>query len=112
MDLLDQIAGIGDEWTLDKKKLDGLLGNMKVIGDDAIQRTQLKHRLSLVEKFALEPGMRILEVGCGQGDTTVALADAVGEEGHVLAVDIADSDYGAPITLEEATSAIAGSLLS
>ncbi|MFD1032356.1 class I SAM-dependent methyltransferase [Metaplanococcus flavidus] len=91
--------------------MDHLLESMKIIGEDTIQRTQLKHRLSLVKAFQLEPGMRILEVGCGQGDTTVALADAVGENGHVLAVDIADPSYGAPITLGEATETIAASPL-
>lgn len=91
--------------------MEHLLANMKIIGDDKIQRAQLKHRLSLVKAFGLEKGMRVLEVGCGQGDTTVALADAVGEKGHVLAVDIADPDYGAPITLGEATAAIAASAI-
>src|SRR5690606_3148448 len=65
----------------------------------------------LVEAFGLEPGMRILEIGCGQGDTTVVLADAAGNGGFVLAVDIADPAYGAPITLGEATAAIAASPL-
>ncbi|WP_033542248.1 class I SAM-dependent methyltransferase [Planococcus sp. CAU13] len=96
---------------LKKHRLDHLLESMKIIGDDTIQRTQLKHRMSLVETLGLEPGMRILEIGCGQGDTTVVLADAAGEDGYVLAVDIADPDYGAPITLGEATTAIAASQL-
>lgn len=99
-------------WTgLNENHMDNLLGHMKIIGDNTIQRTQLKHRLSLVETFGLKPGMRVLEVGCGQGDTTVALADAVGEKGHVLAVDIAAPNYGAPITLGEATATIAESAL-
>lgn len=96
---------------LAENKVDHLLASMKIIGGDTIQRTQLKHRLSLVETFGLKPGMRILEIGCGQGDTTVVLADKVGEKGSVLAVDIADPDYGAPITLGEATSTIAASAL-
>lgn len=91
--------------------MEHLLASMKIIGDDRIQRTQLKHRQSLVNAFSLEEGMRILEIGCGQGDTTVVLADAVGEEGHVLAVDIADPNYGAPFTLGEATAEIAASAL-
>ncbi|MCM3611835.1 class I SAM-dependent methyltransferase [Planococcus sp. MERTA32b] len=91
--------------------MEHLLASMKIMGDDNIQRVQLKHRQALVDAFSLEKGMRILEIGCGQGDTTVVLADAVGEEGYVLAVDIADPDYGAPITLGEATSSIAASAL-
>ena len=47
-------------------------------------------------------GLKVLEIGCGQGDTTVVLADTVGESGHVTAIDIAPPDYGAPFTLGEA----------
>lgn len=99
----------GDGAILKNNQMDHLLASMVIIGDDTIQRTQLKHRQSLVDTFNLKPGMRILEIGCGQGDTTIVLADAVGENGYVLAVDIADSDYGAPITLGEATAAISES---
>lgn len=83
-----------------------LLAYMKFIGDGTIQRAQLRHRLDLVEAFGIKAGMRVLEIGCGQGDTTVALASAVGKEGHITAIDIASADYGAPITLGEATETI------
>lgn len=91
--------------------VDDLLRCMKVMGDDTIQRLQLKHRLDLAAHFGIEEGMKVLEIGCGQGDTTVALASAVGENGHVTALDIADAEYGAPITLGEATEAIQQSKL-
>lgn len=90
-------------------KIDDLLACMKIIGKDTIQRTQLTHRLSLVEAFQIYPGAKVLEIGCGQGDTTVALADAVGEGGHVTSIDIAPADYGEPITLGQATEAISRS---
>lgn len=64
---------------------------------------QLQHRLELVAAFGIQKGMRVLEIGCGQGDTTVAIADAVGESGSVVAIDIASLDYGAPLTLGQAT---------
>ncbi|WP_224076194.1 class I SAM-dependent methyltransferase [Planococcus chinensis] len=91
--------------------MEQLLAAMKILGDDTIQRTQLKHRMNLVKAFGIQDGMSVIEVGCGQGDTTVALANGVGESGRVLAVDIAPPDYGAPITLGEATSSIAASPL-
>ncbi|MER2126199.1 methyltransferase domain-containing protein [Solibacillus sp.] len=89
--------------------MDHLIACMKIIGDDTIQRTQLKHRLTLVNAFGIQPGMRVLEIGCGQGDTTVALAEAVGDAGQVVAIDIATPDYGAPITLGEAAQTISQS---
>lgn len=91
--------------------IDDLLACMKIIGKDTIQRKQLTHRLSLVEAFQISPGMKVLEIGCGQGDTTVALAAAVGEGGHVMSIDIAPADYGEPITLGEATETISRSIL-
>jgi SAM-dependent methyltransferase len=48
------------------------------------------------------PGERVVDVGCGCGPSTVALADAVGPSGHVLGVDIA-----APV-LERARLRLAG----
>lgn len=88
-----------------------LLNCMKINGDDTIQRTQLKHRIELVKTFQLEKGMKVLEIGCGQGDTTVVLADAVGPTGHIVAIDIAPPEYGAPITLGEAAKTISQSPL-
>lgn len=91
--------------------MEHLLKCMKIIGDDTIQRTQLKHRSQLIKAFQIEKGMKVLEIGCGQGDTTVVLADAVGPTGHIVAIDIASTEYGAPITLGEASNTISQSPL-
>jgi len=80
-----------------------IVRNMAVQGwDDSVQLVQTAHRLKLAEFWGIPEGSRILEIGCGQGDTTAVLADAVGENGRVEAVDIASPDYGSPITLGEA----------
>ena len=55
---------------------------------------QLQHRIDLINFWDIKEGEGILEVGCGQGDCTVVLASAVGEKGHITAVDPAPLDYG------------------
>lgn len=81
-------------------RLTGLLAN-SAHGFDS-QLVQTRYRLSLVDQWPISAGSRVLEVGCGQGDMTVVLADAVGPTGHVTAVDSADADYGSPTNLGEA----------
>lgn len=90
-------------------KTAAFLTKYKLFETDEIQQVQLQHRLELVEVFGVEKGMRVLEIGCGQGDTTVALADAVGEYGQVVGIDIASRDYGSPMTIGEATDRIKNS---
>jgi SAM-dependent methyltransferase len=42
----------------------------------------------LARGAALQPGERVLDVGCGCGDSTLAAAEAVGPDGQVLGVDL------------------------
>jgi predicted methyltransferase len=60
-----------------------------------IQYSQTLHRLALLQQWNVRIGSKVLEIGCGQGDCTTALASAVGDQGKVVAVDPADLDYGA-----------------
>ncbi|MGY3340402.1 SAM-dependent methyltransferase [Streptomyces filamentosus] len=64
-----------------------------------IQLAQTRYRAALVSGWGVPAGASVLEVGCGQGDMTAALAEAVGPRGRVVAVDIADPSYGSPVTL-------------
>ncbi|MBQ9383423.1 MAG: class I SAM-dependent methyltransferase [Ruminiclostridium sp.] len=61
-----------------------------------VTRTRLEHRLRLVDFWKIYYGSRILEIGCGQGETTACLAYAAGENGFVYAVDLANENYGSP----------------
>jgi len=44
--------------------------------------------LEVMDRLAPAPGERLLDVGCGCGQTALQLAARVGESGHVTAVDI------------------------
>lgn len=76
-----------------------------------IQVTQTAFRMSLVDNWTIRPAATVLEIGCGQGDMTAALAEAVGPTGRVVAVDIADPTYGAPVTLGESADVLRASPL-
>lgn len=87
--------------------LTDILSYMKTVGtDNSIQKNQTAHRMRLIEQFEIQVGEYVLEIGSGQGDTTAALAAYLGPNGMVHAIDIASPDYGAPLTLGEATAHI------
>lgn len=57
--------------------------------------TQLQPMGAAVQAaLALRPGERVIDVGCGCGQTTLALADAVGPDGLALGVDISEPMLG------------------
>ncbi len=64
-----------------------------------VQNIQTAHRLKLAEFWEINAGARILEIGCGQGDTTAVLAYMVGEEGFVHGVDITRNTFSGKILL-------------
>jgi len=50
-----------------------------------------RHGEAAVELLNLQPGQRVLDVGCGTGASALPAARAVGPDGHVLGVDVAES---------------------
>jgi ubiquinone/menaquinone biosynthesis C-methylase UbiE len=66
-----------------------------VLGHDApeIDRLQLQAAVigsitrRLIDESGIRPGMHVLDIGCGAGDVSMLLADAVGETGRVVAFD-------------------------
>ena len=41
----------------------------------------------LIRECNIQPGMRVLDIGCGAGDVSMLLAEAVGPSGLVVAID-------------------------
>lgn len=63
------------------------------------------HRIKLVHdcwRVQDSPSLKVLDIGCGQGYTTSALAYFLGNSGHVKGLDPGEPTYGAPITLQQA----------
>ncbi len=92
-----------------KHQLEAIFNFLKYA--NAEKALQLRHRIALVNMWAPGIGDCVLEVGCGQGETTVVLAAAVGALGHVLAIDDAPEEYGRPVTLGQAHAYIMSSAL-
>jgi SAM-dependent methyltransferase len=50
--------------------------------------TETNRTGAIIEHINLQPGMRILDIGCGPGRLTIPIAARVGPQGEVTAVDI------------------------
>ncbi len=70
-----------DEWR-------GRTGQEWARRDDALERLLGPAGQEGVSELAARPGERILDLGCGSGASTAALAMGVGEGGHVTALDV------------------------
>src|SRR5215469_10021251 len=73
----DQIAywngAVGERWAKFQPDMDRNLGDITK---------------GLLRLANARPGERVLDIGCGAGETSLLLAKAVGAKGHVTGVDI------------------------
>ncbi len=73
-----------------------------VLGTDPVEldRLGVQHRLwgdaahALWRRAGVQPGMRVLDVGCGPGYASIDLAQLVGHEGRVVGVDESEGFIG------------------
>ncbi len=66
----------------------GEVGQRWVRRQEALDRVFAPLTAALLERATPRLGERVLDIGCGCGTTTLALAERVGAAGHVLAVDV------------------------
>lgn len=65
------------------------MGDTKQLAETytVLNDTQYDAGRFLIKRLEIEPGMRVLDVGCGPGNITAYLADLVGERGEVVGID-------------------------
>jgi len=66
----------------------GEVGQRWARNQDRMDRAFRPFTTTLIERAAPRQGERVIDVGCGCGDLSLALADRLGAEGRVLAVDV------------------------
>jgi cyclopropane fatty-acyl-phospholipid synthase-like methyltransferase len=61
-----------------------------IAGAKVLEDTIFRLKFDLVKKIGVLRGMSVVDMGCGQGGFTVAVARIVGKHGKVLAVDVSN----------------------
>jgi SAM-dependent methyltransferase len=64
---------VGEEWARQADRTDKMFEDLTQAG---------------LDRLKLQPGERVLDIGCGAGETTLAAARQVGASGHVVGVDL------------------------
>lgn len=97
---------------MDPSQLDTILASYPHAENTrSIITPQFLHRKNLCNSWDIAEGAHLLDIGCGQGDSTLVLATVVGPAGHITGVDTGPPDYGAPYTLAQAQAYILASSL-
>src|SRR5215469_3622181 len=66
-----------------------------VLGNGVREQNRLQYQAAILEKWTgqffvsagIQPGMKVLDLGCGMGDVSLLTAKLVGPTGSVIAID-------------------------
>lgn len=77
---------------------------------------RFKHRISIVNAWNIplsnpSSPLKIVDIGCGQGESSVTLAVLLGSASTITGIDTARPDYGGPYTVSETHAHISASSL-
>lgn len=61
-----------------------------VAHQESLDRMLAPYGAAALRRAAVQPGQHVLDIGCGSGESTLALAAQVGDEGQALGVDISE----------------------
>lgn len=86
----------------------GLGGRAWVEAQELLDRMFQPFEELLVQAVATRPGARVLDVGCGTGSTTLAVASSLGPDGRCIGVDISEPMIAAAQARAERAGARAG----
>ncbi len=76
--------------TAQKEFWNGAASQGWVTGQESLDRSLAAVTEQLIERAAIGQGERVLDIGCGTGQTSLIAAEKVGGEGDVLGVDISE----------------------
>jgi ubiquinone/menaquinone biosynthesis C-methylase UbiE len=62
----------------------------RITSSNALEDAIFEMKMRVASHIGVRKGMTVVELGCGQGGFTAAIARIVGEEGRLLAVDVLD----------------------
>ena len=72
------------------QRWNGTLGSIWTKRQDDFDAVLAPTGRAVIERAAVKPGERVIDVGCGCGTTTIELASLVGSAGEVLGVDVSE----------------------
>jgi ubiquinone/menaquinone biosynthesis C-methylase UbiE len=77
---------------------------LKIFATDNPARNRFSDPVLIVQGAGVQPGQAVLEVGCGRGFFTLTVAETLGPEGHLTALDITQASVDVVTRKVEAAS--------